>query len=75
MKINKSTDQRLDELEDAVGEVKEELTGLKIEMEDKFEEQGKKLDKILEVVLTKEAKAEQRLARLEQVNGIVGAVQ
>lgn len=75
MKINKSTDQRLDELEDAVGEVKEELTGLKIEMENKFEEQGKKLDKILEVVLMKEAKTEQRLARLEQVNGIVGAVQ
>lgn len=47
MTINKSTDQRLDELEDAVGEVKEELTGLKIEMENRFEEQGKKLDKIL----------------------------
>ena len=72
---NRTTNQRLVGLKDAVAEVKEELTGLRFEMNVKFEEQGKKLDKILEVVVTKEKRTDERLTRLERISGIAPSVQ
>ena len=76
MQTNGTTDQRLDKvgvrlsnLEEELATVKEDLTATRIEINDRFdqmeEDQGKKLDKILEVVLHKEKNVGDRLTHLE----------
>jgi chromosome condensin MukBEF complex kleisin-like MukF subunit len=68
----RTTDQRLTDLEEELVTVKEDQTAMRIEMNKRFDEADdrrdgldKKLDKILEVVVGKQAKVDERLTHLE----------
>lgn len=72
MNDQRTTDQRLVDLEEELSTVKEDLTATRIEMntrfdqaETRFDEQDTKLDKILEVVVGKQARVDERLTHLE----------
>ena len=79
MSDQRTTDQRLTDLEEELATVKEDQTAMRIEMNKRFDEMGKsigdvqdgneglnkKLDKILEVVVGKQAKVDERLTHLE----------
>jgi len=60
-----SNDQRLVNLEDELATVKEDITALGIKIDQGFEDQGNKLDKILAVLLKKEKVVTERLRHLE----------
>jgi uncharacterized coiled-coil protein SlyX len=65
MQNNRSDTDRLKDLEDELATVKEELTALGIKIDEGFENQGDKLDKILSVLLKKEKIVNDRLHDLE----------
>lgn len=72
MSDQRTTDQRLTDLEEELVTVKEDQTAMRIEMNKRFDEADdrrdgldKKLDKILEVVVGKQAKVDERLTHLE----------